>query len=64
MKNCFKILIAGFLLVSSLSVQGQFEINLCEGSGVHCMEIAYGDISVSLVKDKSRPEVIIKPKKS
>ena len=64
MKKSIKVLCGGLLLGWVFTANSQGEISLCEGSGVHCMEITFGDISLKLVKGKSRPEIIIKPNKS
>ena len=51
-----------FLTFSGLTVNlgQQQEIRICEGSGIHCMNIEMLDITLELVKAKGKPEITIR----
>ncbi|MCA6074159.1 hypothetical protein [Fulvivirga sedimenti] len=55
------------ILILALSLMGltmnhgqQREIRMCEGSGIHCMNIEMLDMTLELVKAKGKPEITIR----
>ena len=45
-----------------IPARSQGQIEMCKGSGIHCMQIKYGAVTVDLVKGKGAPEIVIKSK--
>ncbi len=54
------MILAISLLVLTANKGQQREIRMCEGSGIHCMNIELMDMTIELVKAKGKPEIIIK----